>query len=146
MSDHLHIFTKVSTSPGKPIKILVVDDDESIRSMLVELLKSLKCIVHSAENGRAALEIYQTQSNSFDLVILDFQMPVMNGKVTFEKIRMINPNQKILMISGIENDQDLKEIIIKDRVLFLGKPFHIDEIVEELNELLDNQLPCSGKS
>ncbi len=146
MSEGLNNFTKFTTYSGKPLKILVVDDDESIRSMLVELLKSLKCIVYSAGNGKKALEIYQNQRNFFDLVILDFQMPVMNGKIAFEKIRKINPTQKILMISGAENDRDLKKIIIKDHVHFLSKPFQIDDIVEELNVLLDNQLPCSDQS
>jgi len=146
MSEKLILFSMVTTFSQKPIKILVVDDDESIRSMLVVLFQSLKCIVHSAKNGKEALRIYQNQSDAFELVILDFRMPVMDGKAAFEKIRSINPTQKILMISGSENDPDLQKIIIKEHVSFLGKPFQIEDIIGELNELLDNQLPCTDES
>lgn len=146
MSEKFHLFSKITTLSGKPVKILIVDDDKSIRSMLTELFQSLNCVVHSAENGKEALEIYQNQNDGFDLVILDFQMPVMDGKVAFVKIRSIDPMQKILMISGAEKDPDLQKIISKKHVSFLSKPFHIDDIVEELNKLLGNQPSCTDKS
>ena len=146
MSEKFHRFSKITKLPGKPVKILVVDDDESIRSMLIELFQNLNCVVHSAKNGEEAFQIYRNQSDGFDLVILDFQMPVMGGKAAFAKIRSIEPTQKILMISGALKDSDLQKIISKKHVAFLSKPFHIDDIVEELNKLRDKQPSCTDKS
>lgn len=130
------LFSKTAAPGGRSALILVVDDDDSIRGMLETVFQKLKYRTQTAKNGREGVDLYQQLAGKVDLVILDLKMPVMDGRAAFEEIRRIRPDQKILMISGNANDPDLKYILTHRNVNMLKKPFTIQEIIHEVNQLI----------
>src|SRR5712691_2975948 len=87
----------VSAEPqGSPsamprLKILAIDDDKSFRDMLREFLIVLGHEVVSASDGIEGLEIFSRNKDAFDLILLDYYMPKMNGAQTFQCLRKIQP-------------------------------------------------------
>ena len=78
--------------------VLYVEDDEKIRAAVCHYLESFFLSVSSAENGEEGLSLYI--KSSYDIVITDIQMPKMNGLAMSAKIKEINENQEILIVSA----------------------------------------------
>jgi CheY-like chemotaxis protein len=116
--------------------ILVIDDEFNIRSMLKEVFEMNGFSVYTAGNGREGVDIFKEHSDEIDLIILDMVMPVMDGKTAFYEIQKIKKKQKIIIISGYAQREDLKEILNRGALAFMSKPFQIDTIVEKVNECL----------
>jgi PAS domain S-box-containing protein len=116
--------------------VLVVDDEYNIRSMMKEIMEMSGFKVLTAGNGRDGIDIYQRYKNEIDLIIMDMVMPVMDGRAAFNEIRKINPDQKIFIISGYTQREDLEDILENGAVGFLRKPFQVKEIVEKVQEIL----------
>lgn len=114
--------------------ILVVDDDESIRNVVSDILRKMGLNVSSAENGKKGMNLFR--SNNFDLVITDFDMPGINGIDFANKIKNKSPTTLILLITGSEKEDILSRIkgTAVDQVLF--KPFSFAEVAKTVQELL----------
>lgn len=117
------------------IRLLIADDDVSIREALVTAMKLYNtdiCIVGVAENGKEAVEMYTSKRP--DLVIMDVQMPVMNGILALMNIKMVDKNAKVIMITAGYTD------IIKNSLDTLGatavikKPFDFKEFTENIKK------------
>jgi CheY-like chemotaxis protein len=93
--------------------------------------------VFTAGDGRAGVDIYQQHKKEIDLIIMDMVMPIMDGRAAFNEIRKINPKQKIFIISGYSQREDLQDIMENGAVGFLRKPFQVKEIVEKVQEILN---------
>ncbi|GAB4334014.1 MAG: hypothetical protein Kow0037_12440 [Calditrichia bacterium] len=117
--------------------VLVVDDEYNIRSMMKEIMEMNGFKVYTAGNGRDGVDVYQRRQSEIDLVILDMVMPVMDGRAAFIEIKKINPNQKIFIISGYSQREDLDEILRKGAVGFMRKPFQVNEIATKVKEILN---------
>jgi len=92
--------------------------------------------VYTAGDGRAGVDIYQRHKKDIDLIVMDMVMPIMDGRAAFKEIRKINPKQKIFIISGYSQREDLQDILDNGAVGFLRKPFQVKEIVEKIQEIL----------
>lgn len=107
--------------------ILIVDDDQFNRQLMVTMLEQTEALILTAENGLAALEILE-QNRQVDLVLLDLQMPVMDG---FEALQKIKLNFRLIHLPVIVVTADQQEVT---RVLALGandfitKPYNPDEL------------------
>jgi PAS domain S-box-containing protein len=117
--------------------LLLVDDEEKILGVNKEMLEYMGYKVYGARSGKEASEIYQEKSDEIDLTILDVVMPEMSGKETFEHIRMINPEAKIILLSGYSLDGDAEVIMRQGCNGFLQKPFQITELSKKIREVLD---------
>lgn len=128
------IETKSEYEKRTPKVILIVDDEEINRIVLAEILDSLGFRSFTAGGGLEAIEIYTDHVSEIDAVILDFMMPEMNGKETFERLRRINPQAKIIISSGYSDREEIE--IMRKIGLFavMRKPFSI----EYLESVLDN--------
>src|SRR3989344_2881012 len=83
---------------SKPLKILCVDDDESLRNVLARLLDALGCEVETVSTGWDALErVYRIP---FDVVITDYDMDGMNGKELAKKVKLIRPGCPVVLLTG----------------------------------------------
>jgi len=127
--------------PARPLlqgkgTILVVDDEEFIRSILKNMLEKLGYSVILAANGKEALDIYARQKNHIDLVILDLIMPVMNGRETYEQLIRMNKNLKILIASGHMTAGHATFIHGHSHHAFLQKPFKMHDIASEVSSML----------
>jgi signal transduction histidine kinase/CheY-like chemotaxis protein len=109
-------------------RILLVDDELLIRRTGSRLLTKLGYDVLLAPSGAAALTIYQREKESLSLVILDLIMPEMDGTETFDKIREINPEARILISSGYEKNEKVEDLLANGAVGFLQKPYEMEEL------------------
>jgi CheY-like chemotaxis protein/signal transduction histidine kinase len=119
--------------------ILVVDDEYNIRSMMKEIMEMSGLKVFTAGNGQDGVDIYQRNKKDIDLIVMDMVMPVMDGRAAFNEIRKIDPQQKIFIISGYSQREDLQDMLDNGAVGFLRKPFQVKEIVEKINEILSSK-------
>ncbi|MDP2208537.1 MAG: response regulator, partial [Bacteroidota bacterium] len=116
--------------------ILVIDDEDMLRSLLTEMLTDSGYKVLVASNGLEAIEIYQKQKNEIDLVISDIGMPKMGGEETFKQLKIINPNVKLIFISGfleIEKKIELENLGICG---FVQKPFQAHQLLNLIQQIL----------
>lgn len=117
--------------------ILVVDDEEIVRDLAKEVLSSHGYTVMTARDGLEALHIYEALGRRIDLVILDVIMPGMNGQETYKKLKGINPDIKVLFCSGHGMDQETVNEVMERGLPFTGKPFDLDELMEQVRRVLD---------
>lgn len=111
-------------------KILVVDDEESVRKTLARALKRLSLEVWEAEDGEKGLEL--ALSNAFDLVITDYQMPMLDGMELIARCRQQYPKLPFILISG----EQLENIERRDEVYFLRKPFSMKDLTSLMRYIL----------
>ena len=117
--------------------ILVVDDEYNIRNIMQEIMEMSGIRVFTAGNGKDGVDVYLQRQDDIDLIIMDMVMPIMDGRAAFEEIKKIDPKQKIFIISGYSQKEDLEEMLDKGAIGFLRKPFQVKEIVEEVNKILN---------
>ncbi len=104
-------------------KILLIDDDDTITELFGEYFKTKGFLVQSANNGRDALSIFQ--SFNPDIIVSDIMMPGMDGLTLQEKIRDLNPEQKIILITGDKSKEGAKELMNSMGITMLFKPVNI---------------------
>jgi len=121
---------------GGKENILVVDDEEIVRSTISAMLIDLGYSVQSTKSGKEALDIL-AKKKKFDLVLLDMTMPEMGGKEVFERIRHLKTKAKVIISSGY-SDTILGEDSFARKVDgFLQKPYQIEDLSRKIREVLD---------
>jgi PAS domain S-box-containing protein len=116
--------------------ILVVDDEQLLREMLTEILEERNYKVIAASNGVDAVQKYQLHRDQINMVISDLGMPLMGGEEVFKKLREINPDVKMVFVTGYleENSKNGASYFgVKD---IIQKPFHIEEIAACVSHVL----------
>jgi two-component system cell cycle sensor histidine kinase/response regulator CckA len=120
---------------GQGKSVLVVDDENLIREMAKDMLEALGYKVHLAENGLEAIQVYQENKASLDLVILDMIMPEMSGTTCVQKLKKIKPDVKIIVTSGAS---DLENILSIEKIgisAFLPKPYTLKSMSKILSKI-----------
>jgi len=108
--------------------ILLVDDEETVRTSTARLLETMGYRVIQAVDGADALDKYREKPNEIALVLLDMVMPVMDGPETFRKLEEINPGVRALLISGFSADSAADGLINEGAIGFIQKPFLPDKL------------------
>jgi two-component system, OmpR family, response regulator len=125
-----------SLESGKQ-KVLVVDDDPEIVELFVDVLeRDGRFEVKTATTGYDAGVL--TQEFMPDLLILDYMLPDINGNVVCQTIRK-NPNfehMKIVIVSGVVNQEEINDLLKSGADDFVKKPFNIEKLIERIGELL----------
>ncbi len=124
--------------------ILIVDDEDMIVDVGGEILKSLGYKVLLARSGAEAIEIYKKQGDEIDMIILDMIMPEMGGAETFQNLKEINPEVKVLLSSGYSIDGLATEIIEKGCNGFIQKPFNMNDLSQKIREILEKKNNANG--
>jgi len=119
--------------------VLFVDDEEMIVYVGAMMLKQIGYDVIVAGSGKEAVEIYKKNRDRIDVVILDMVMPIMSGGVTYEKLKEINPDIKVLLSSGFSLDGQAAEILERGCRGFIQKPFDIKALSKKLRAILDEK-------
>ena len=113
--------------------VLVVDDEASIRSVTQATLEAHHCTVFTASDGREAIASYAKHNDKINLVLLDMMMPLMDGQTTIRALKRINPDVKIIAVSGLCSN---KELALKAGAKsFLQKPYTSQDLVFMISEL-----------
>lgn len=115
--------------------ILVIDDEQSIRNTLKEVLEYEKHTVDLAIEGMEALELFR--KNQYDIVLCDIKMPKMDGIEVLEKIFEISTEVPVIMISGHGNIDTAVEAIKKGAFDFLEKPLDLNRLLITIRNALD---------
>ena len=109
------------------VKILVIDDERSIRNTLKDILGFEGYAVEVAENGLLGLEM--VRSTDFDIILCDIKMPEMDGIEVLEKIMLLKPETTVVMISGHGNIDTAVEAIKKGAFDFIVKPLDLNRLL-----------------
>ncbi|MFC1837307.1 response regulator [Thermodesulfobacteriota bacterium] len=120
------------------LKVLVVDDEHQVLSIITSLLDHHKCNVLSTAKGKEALEIIERHRDDLDLVILDIQMPDITGDKVYSRLKKIKPGLKVLITSGHAEYIALKDIMLAPTDRFIKKPFRMSELMLSIKDLLSN--------
>ncbi|MCC6157569.1 MAG: response regulator [Deltaproteobacteria bacterium] len=118
-------------------KIVVIDDEESIRTLLARILAHANHQVRTAANGKAGFRLLKDESA--DLVITDILMPEMDGLEVLMELRQLYPDLRFIAISGGGDHRVLTHLITAKRlgaVRTLSKPFEIDDLLHAVDETL----------
>lgn len=116
--------------------ILLVDDEESIRSMGRRMLEKGGFRVITASDGVEALELFKQHQQEVRLVVLDMTMPHMDGEVCFRELRRLQSNVKVIMTSGYNEQDIINRFVGKGLAGFLQKPYTIADLLPRIRELL----------
>lgn len=117
------------------IKVLVVDDEATVRKTVEKLLKREGFEVEGAEDGYRALS--RAKECDFDLVITDINMPGINGIETIKGLKEINPNLKIIIMTGMESNSNLIEAIRVGVNDYIYKPFEMNEFMHRVHKSVE---------
>jgi signal transduction histidine kinase/ActR/RegA family two-component response regulator len=118
--------------------ILLIDDEDVIIAVTKDILESLGYSVQNAKSGHEAIEIYKADRDKIDLIILDMIMPEMGGEETFDRLREINPDVKVILSSGYSLNGQAIKIMERGCHAFIQKPFSILTLSQKVREVLDN--------
>ena len=120
------------------MKALVVDDSLVVRTIITSGIESMGFEAVHAGNGQEALDILSKQASEFQLVLLDWNMPVMNG---YEAVQQIKSNDAyshlcIVMISTESEDEKIDQALAAGANGYLAKPFSEEELAEKINKAM----------
>ena len=117
--------------------ILLVDDEDVIIDVSKELLEILGYHVYEARSGREAIEIYKSMDGEIDLVILDMIMPGTSGGETFDILKLINPDVRVILSSGYSINGKAKDIMERGCKAFIQKPFQMGDLSNKIRKVLN---------
>ena len=117
-------------------RILLVDDERSIRESLSKILRAENYEVVLAENGQEAIERHGAER--IDLLLLDLNIPVRNGWATLEWLAEVNPPLPVVIITGRSNQRSLAETAGADALM--EKPLDVPLLLQTIRELLDESM------
>jgi PAS domain S-box-containing protein len=119
--------------------ILLVDDEDMVLDVGEQMLKALGYKVLLARSGREAIELYKANKDKVDLVLLDMVMPEMGGGETYDQMKEINPNVKVLLSSGYSIDGQATDILDRGCNAFIQKPFSMSDLSQKIREVLEKK-------
>ncbi len=117
--------------------ILVVDDEEVVARVSKEMLESLGYHVYLAGSGQEAFAVYMEKWRKIDLVILDMILPGISGGDTFDRLKDINPEVKVLLSSGYSVEGQATQILERGCKGFIQKPVKMNSLAKKVREILD---------
>jgi PAS domain S-box-containing protein len=130
--------------PGGTESLLIVDDEESLRSLLSAALSRKGYHAVTAASGLEAIESISDPAKQFDAVLLDLNMPGASGIDVLKVIRACRPTMKVLVVSGHITPDARIEFERLGQRFFVQKPYRLDELGRHLRALLDGQVSPRG--
>jgi CheY-like chemotaxis protein len=131
--------TEIPTDTRGTETVLLVEDEELVRLMLVEVLKAANYQVLDARHGADALELAARHKGAIDLLVTDMTMPGFSGSELARRLNRVRPRLRVLYISGYTDDEAAKMGKDNHQVQFLQKPFHPDAFLIKTRQILDQK-------
>ena len=119
--------------PERP-RVLVVDDEASIRELLTRTLALTEYDVEAVADGRTGLD--RLRLGPYDLLIADLRMPVMDGLTLIREARRLQPNLKVIIITGYSTESSAIEAVNLGVVGYLVKPFRVPQVLASVARAL----------
>jgi CheY-like chemotaxis protein len=119
--------------------IMLVDDEDLIRSLATEVLEAAGFRVLAARDGEEALELYRGHGPEIDLVLLDYTMPKMTGLQVLEALQQLNPEVRVVFSSGYAMDTDSDSLLAAGARGFVAKPYRPADLLRAVRETLAHE-------
>ena len=117
-------------------RILLIDDQETVREVCSAMLSTLGYTVTTAADGREGVEQYRRFGKDVDLVIVDMIMPKLGGRDCFREIKTMNPGVRALLSSGFSLDGSIQEIMDEGIAGFIQKPYRLEELSDAVTKAI----------
>jgi signal transduction histidine kinase/CheY-like chemotaxis protein len=117
-------------------RVLVVDDEETVRTTTAAMLRKMGFEVALATDGREAVSEFAANPNTFALVLLDLTMPNLDGEQTFAELRKLDPGVRVVLMSGFNQQDAISRFTGKGLASFVQKPFQFVGLRETLRRIL----------
>jgi len=115
--------------------VLLIDDEDGVRSALTDLLESLGWSVFAFAQAADGTAHYREHWREIDLVVLDLVLQDMTGREALAMLREINPEVRVILASGYSADEEIQQLLHNDSIEFLEKPFLLADLAESLTRL-----------
>jgi two-component system, cell cycle sensor histidine kinase and response regulator CckA len=125
--------------PMQDALVLVVDDEETVRTIACQVLEHGGCRTLGAGNGLEALDLFKARGADIDLVLLDLTMPLMDGEETFRALRALRSDLPIILTSGYNKQDTTARFAGKGLAEFLQKPWTAKTLLEVVGATLEGQ-------
>lgn len=125
-----------SVQPGVPATVLVVDDEESLRALIVRMLRAEGYVPLEATDGRDALRVIDQHEGPIDLMLIDMVMPVMDGGRLAVEVLRRNSTQRVLCMSAYAPAELADLGLQSPKTPFLRKPFMPDQLYRHVRQAL----------
>ncbi len=119
--------------------VLVAEDDEIMRNLIIMILSQQGYKVLHAANGHECLELVRTHDGPIDLLLTDVIMPEMNGKQLRDALEETIPDLKVIFMSGYTDDVIAEHGVLEPDICFIQKPFKVNALVHKVRETLDER-------
>lgn len=126
----------VSVRPIGQARVLVVDDEEGLRSLMVSALAEAGCTVYEAGDGEEGLARFEEHADEIDVVVLDLTMPKLGGDEVFRRIRAGHPGMRVILCSGYTEEDIIRHFDGQGLSGFIEKPFRPSELIKKIGEVL----------
>ena len=122
---------------GEAARILIIDDDESIRKVLATILEDESYIVETAETAKEGIE--KSEKAFYNLALIDVRLPDMEGIELLSKLRNTKPKMRKIIVTGYPTLQNAVSAVNKGADAYVMKPFDVEKILQTIREQLKKQ-------
>jgi len=123
---------KAVALPGAGLTVLLIDDEETVRDMVGEVLEHEGVSVLRAEDGARGLAVFRERHESVDVVLLDLSMPGLSGEETYRRLREIDPGVRVILSSGYDRDEARGRFGAGIPAGFIQKPYRPEQLMAEI--------------
>jgi signal transduction histidine kinase/ActR/RegA family two-component response regulator len=116
--------------------ILIVDDEAMVREITSSILETHGYRVLTANDGTEAIKVYKQNKEKIKAVIMDMMMPVMDGQTCIRALRKVNPDIKIIAVSGLAEKEKLAKVAVTHVKAFLPKPYVAKKLLKTIHEVI----------
>lgn len=127
----------VAERADRPVKtVLVADDEELVRTVAKDLLEAMGYRVLTANDGEETIDLFKKRGHEIDVILLDMMMPRMGGSETFDRLKGMDPDVRVLLSSGYSLEGEAAEIMKRGCSGFIQKPFKLAELSNRLDTVM----------
>jgi len=116
--------------------ILIVDDEPEVRKLVGAMVKQFGYETITADSGEHAMKLYKNQKDGVAMLITDVVAPGMSGPMLADKLTAIQPDLKVLYISGYDNTHVVQKYVVEKGHALLAKPFTLADLEAKMKKLL----------
>jgi DNA-binding NtrC family response regulator len=129
---------------SEKVRIIIVDDDETIRKSIATVLEGAGYLVDTAKSGKEAIE--KTDSKFYNLALIDIRLPDMEGTQLLTAMKETTPQMVKIMLTGFPSMQNAVDAVNKGADGYIVKPARMDEVLRVVKEHLRKQLEAKEYS
>jgi len=125
-----------TAAPRGQGRVLVIDDDEMIRTLSSRLLVELGYSAVTASSAMEGLSVYRAAQGGIDLALVDMSMPGMDGQACFRELRTYDPRACVVLFSGLRLDAQIQALLDEGLAGYIQKPYKLTELAQVLRQAL----------